>query len=78
MGSVPGTGRSLGEGHGNPQQSSCLENPMDRRALWALGEATEHTRWPQRAVKANLRMAGHEGPVPACSVVSESLRPYGL
>ena len=31
-GSVPGLGRSLGEGHGNPLQYSCLENPMDRGA----------------------------------------------
>ena len=33
-GSVPGLGRSLGEGHGNPLQYSCLENPMDRGAWW--------------------------------------------
>ena len=31
-GSVPGWGRSPGEGHGNPLQFSCLENPMDRGA----------------------------------------------
>ena len=31
-GSVPGLGRSPGEGHGNPLQYSCLENPMDRGA----------------------------------------------
>ena len=30
--SVPGSGRSPGEGHGNPLQYSCLENPMDRGA----------------------------------------------
>ena len=30
--SVPGSGRSSGEGHGNPPQYSCLENPMDRGA----------------------------------------------
>ena len=29
-GSTPGSGRSPGEGHGNPLQYSCLENPMDR------------------------------------------------
>ena len=32
MGSTPGTGRSPGEGYGNPLQYSCLENPMDRGA----------------------------------------------
>ena len=33
--SVPGLGRSLGGGHGNPLQCSCLENPMDRAAWQA-------------------------------------------
>ena len=31
-GSIPGSGRSLGGGHGNPLQYSCLENPIDRGA----------------------------------------------
>ena len=35
-GSIPGSGRSLGEGNGNPLQSSCLENPMDRGAWQAI------------------------------------------
>ena len=34
-GSVPGLGRSPGEGNGNPLQYSCLGNPMDRGAGWA-------------------------------------------
>ena len=34
-GSIPGLGRSLGGGHGNPLQHSCLENHMDREAWWA-------------------------------------------
>ena len=34
-GSIPGSGRSPGGGHGNPLQYSCLENPMDREAWWA-------------------------------------------
>ena len=29
VGSIPGFGRSPGEGNGNPLQSSCLENPTD-------------------------------------------------
>ena len=32
LGSIPGSGRFPGEGHGNPLQYSCLENPMDRGA----------------------------------------------
>ena len=35
MNSVPGLGRSPGEGNGNPLQYSCLGNPMDRAAWWA-------------------------------------------
>ena len=35
LGSIPGSGRSPGERHGNPLQYSCLENPMDRGAWWA-------------------------------------------
>ena len=31
-GLIPGSGRSPGEGHGNPLQYLCLENPMDRGA----------------------------------------------
>ena len=38
LGSIPGSGRSPGEGNGNPLQYSCLENPMDRGA-W---QATVH------------------------------------
>ena len=32
-GSIPGLGRSLGEGNGNPLQDSCLENPQGHRSL---------------------------------------------
>ena len=35
VGSMPGSGRSPGEGNGNPLQYSCLENPMDRGAWGA-------------------------------------------
>ena len=34
-GSIPGSGRPPGRGHGNPLQYSCLESPMDRGAWWA-------------------------------------------
>ena len=35
VGSIPGSGRSLGAGNGNPLQYSCLGNAMDRGAQWA-------------------------------------------
>ena len=50
-GLISGSGKSLGGGHGNPLQYSCLENPMDRGALLAtvhgvtesdMTEVTEH------------------------------------
>ena len=43
---IPGSGRSPGEGNGNPLQYSCLENPMDRGAWWATvhGIAKSWTR----------------------------------
>ena len=35
QGSIPGSGRSPGEGHGNPFQYSCLKNSTDRGDWWA-------------------------------------------
>ena len=34
--SIPGLGRSSGEGNGNPLQYSCLDNSMDRGAWWTI------------------------------------------
>ena len=46
LGSIPGLGRSPGEGNGNPLQYSCLENSMDGGAWWAtvLGVTKGQTR----------------------------------
>ena len=50
MDSIPGLGRSLGEGHGNPLQNSYLENPQGQKSLagyspWGHKESdtTEHS-----------------------------------
>ena len=58
VGSVLGSGRSPGEGKGNPLQYACLGNPMDRGAWWATvhgiteldmtavtKHACMHTKW---------------------------------
>ena len=46
LGSIPASGRSPGEGKGNPLQYSCLENPMEGGAWWATvhGVAKSRTR----------------------------------
>ena len=43
-GSIPGSGRSPGEGNGNPLQYSCLENPIDRGARWATFHGVTKSR----------------------------------
>ena len=47
LGSLPGLGRSLGGGHGNPLEYSCLENPTDRGsrciAITMLFYSHDHT-----------------------------------
>ena len=42
--SIPGLGRSAGEGNGNPLQCSCLENPIDRGAWWATVHGVAKSR----------------------------------
>ena len=44
LGSTHGSGRSLGEGNGNPLQYSCLENPMDRGAWQATVHGVSRVR----------------------------------
>ena len=46
LGSIPGLGRSTGEGYGHPLQDSGLENPIDGGAWWATvhGVAKSRTR----------------------------------
>ena len=43
-GSIPGSGRSPGEGNGNPLQYSCLENPMEGGAWWATVHGVSKSR----------------------------------
>ena len=46
MGSIPGSGRSPGGGHGNPLQYSCRQNHMDRGAWWAtVHSVTKSQTW---------------------------------
>ena len=45
-GSIPGLGRSHGEGNGNPLQYSCLGNPMDREAWHAIVHGVAKSQTP--------------------------------
>ena len=42
--SIPGLGRSPGEGNGYPLQYSCLKNPMDRGTWWATVHGVEKSQ----------------------------------
>ena len=44
LSSTPGSGRSPGEGNGNPLQYPCLENPMDEGAWWAAVHGVAKSR----------------------------------
>ena len=44
LGSIPGLGRSPGEGNGNPLQDSCLEISMDGGAWWATVHGVTKSR----------------------------------
>ena len=64
LGSVPGLGRSPGEGNGNPLQDSCLENPMDRGAWWttvhgvAESDTTEQLHYHSLGTELRLLRCG--------------------
>ena len=46
LGSIPGSGRSPGEGNGNPLEYSCLENPTNRGVWWVtVHEVSKNQTW---------------------------------
>ena len=51
VGSIPGSGRSPGGGHGSPLQYSCQDNPTDRGAWWAAVHGIVKS-WTQLSVRA--------------------------
>ena len=59
LGLISGSGRSPGEGNGNPLQYSCLENPMDGGAWWATvhGLANSRTQLRDFTQFNSLKMA---------------------
>ena len=82
MGSIPGSGRSPGGGHGNPLQYSYLENPMDRGAWWVTVHGVTrsqtrlkwlytHTQARNLCPRAHYLLFSH-------SVMSNASQPHGL
>ena len=68
LGLIPGLGRSPGEGNGNLLQYSCLVNPMDRGASWAIVHGvTKDTDTTQQLNNKNNILLG------SCETVPESL-----
>ena len=59
-GSIPGSGRSPGEGNSNPLQDSCWENSMDRGAWWAIvhGGRKESDTTEQLSNNSSRRVKG--------------------
>ena len=57
LGSIPGLGRSSGEGMGNTLQCSCLENSMDRGTCWAAvhGITRSRTRLSDQHTQQTIR-----------------------
>ena len=85
MGSMPGLGRSPGEGNNNPLQYSCLENPMNRGAWRATVHGVAKSRtWlsEHTAHKSSIRhIWGHKETQPsdlACTQAQDILITYGI
>ena len=58
LGLIPGSRRSPGEGHGNPLQYSCLKNPVDRGAWWAIVERVSELDTAEQEHKMTMESHG--------------------
>ena len=63
LGLTPGSGRSPGEGNGNPLQCSCLENSMDRGAWQATVRGVEKSQDMTEQPHMHARMHTHIYPL---------------
>ena len=60
QGLIPGSGRSPGEGNGNPLQYSCLENPMDEGAWWATVHMVTKSQTRLKRLRTNALKENHQ------------------
>ena len=61
LGSILGSGRSPGEGTGNPLQYSCLENPMDGGACWAIQSTGSQSQAPTERLHFHFHILMRSG-----------------
>ena len=72
---IPGSGRSLGEGHGNPLQYSCLENPMDGGAWRAPIHGVEKSQeTTELLTHSSVRCQGRHLVVLTATATAKSLQ----
>ena len=76
-GSIPGLGRSPGEGNGNPLQDYCLENPMNRRAWQATVHGVAKSRIQLRDFTSLIRVKFYQN-LPGIKPGSPSLQADSL
>ena len=57
-GLIPVSGRSPGGGHDNPLQYSCLKNPMDREAWWAMVHSNEKSQTQLKQLSIHTHTQG--------------------
>ena len=73
-GLISGLGRSSGEGNGNPLQYSCLGNPMNRGAWWAIVHGNANSTWLSEHSRARRYVL--EGCAAALGLSSFPLPPF--
>ena len=73
VGSIPGWGRSPGRGHGNLLRCSCLKNPMDRGAWWAVVHGVSELKTTEETAQ-QPRTAWSQGCAVTFWVTVESLQ----